>query len=530
MANATAPDNGKDTAHALPIGSQLSGGQFVIKGHLGAGGFGITYRAEDLVLGREIVLKECYPEDFCARSGPSVTPRNKSYAKPFRAIVEMFMREARSLAQLRHPNIVSVHRAFEENGTAYMVLDLIDGQDLLTLMKADEPPLSPNRIRDVLIQMLGAIEKVHEIDLLHRDISPDNIIIESNGTPVLIDFGAARAEASRRTRAISSLLVVKDGYSPQELYVAGSDQTPSSDLYALAATFYHLIDGNPPPHSQTRLIEIAGRRPDPCKPLAGRIQGYDAEFLSALDTALSVHPADRIQTASRWRALIQDTSNSATNAPLPRATSKDLDLRLERSLTRLVEETNDEVRRSQSLPVEKTAPKPEPKVQGAPTWIAEFNKETSKLEVAVSAPPTAAPPATKVDPPMSANKGATDWIDLANQKQERIREELARELEALGLGDGLQESPNASDTEANLDPATEQKPKTPIPPNPPTVLPGRLAAGLFVCVALMFVMRAYDRPVGPVDLVKARDMATTPTPVKEPINEIIPIWANRSEP
>ena len=528
MANATRPDIDNETSHVLPIGSQLSGGQFVVTGHLGAGGFGMTYRAEDLVLGREIVLKECYPEDFCARKGTTVLPRTKSYVKPFRAIVDMFMREARSLAQLRHPNIVGVHRAFEENGTAYMVLDLIDGQDLLSLMKTDDTPLSPGRVRDILIQLLDAIEKVHEIDLLHRDISPDNIIIESNGTPVLIDFGAARAEASRRTRAISSLLVVKDGYSPQELYVAGSDQTPSSDLYALAATFYHLISGAPPPPSQKRLIEIAGQRPDPCTPLTGKIKGYDPEFLAALDTALKVHPADRIQTAARWRALIKDASTSSDQTPLPRATSKDLDLRLERSLTRLVEETNDEVRKSQSLPVEKTTPKPQREPSAKPDWIADFNKETSKLDVVVKVAEKSLPsePLQAAAVPLPGSKPQTDWIDLANQKQERIREELARELEELGLGDELRVTSKPPDVATS----PTQEPSAPPLRKPPTVLPERLVAGLFVVVALMFVMRAYDRPIGTIDLVKADKTNSASAVAAAPIEVVIPTSANRSEP
>ena len=103
---------------SLPIGTTLSGEQFTITEHLGAGGFGITYRARDNVLGRTVVIKECYYEDFCARSGKSVVARSQSYAKPIRSIVAMFMREAQSLAKIRHPNIVGVHRAFEENDTA----------------------------------------------------------------------------------------------------------------------------------------------------------------------------------------------------------------------------------------------------------------------------------------------------------------------------------------------------------------------------------------------------------------------------
>ena len=300
---------------ALPVGTVLSDDQFTITGQLGAGGFGITYRAKDNVLGRTIVIKECFPEDFCVRDGKNVIARNKTYAKPVRSIVRMFMREARSLAKLRHPNIVGVHRAFEENETAYMALDLIDGRDLFNILKKDATKLSPGRVKNILLQLLDAVEKVHELDLLHRDISPDNIVIEKSGTPVLIDFGAARGDASRHTRAVSSLLVVKDGYSPQEFYAAGSEQTPSSDLYALAATFYHVLSGEAPANSQARMIEIVGHKPDPCVPLAGRIDGYDQEFLQAIDSAMQINPSDRLQSAAMWRSIISDVGADTRSSP-----------------------------------------------------------------------------------------------------------------------------------------------------------------------------------------------------------------------
>ena len=172
----------------LPVGTVLCGDQFTITDRLGAGGFGITYIAKDNTLGRTVVIKECFPDDFCYRKGKDVVPRSSSQADPVDSIVRMFMREAQSLAKLRHPNIVGVHRAFEENRTAYMALDLIDGRDLIDVMEDQSATLSPARVKDILVQLLDAIEKVHELDLLHRDISPDNIIIEKNGTPVPVSY------------------------------------------------------------------------------------------------------------------------------------------------------------------------------------------------------------------------------------------------------------------------------------------------------------------------------------------------------
>ncbi|MCY4179458.1 MAG: serine/threonine-protein kinase, partial [Litoreibacter sp.] len=194
----------------LPDGTELAGGLFTITGALGAGGFGITYKATDNVLGRPVVIKECFPDDFCTRGpdGRSVGLRSAEKDSQVRSIVQMFMSEARALAKLRHPTIVGVHSAFEENNTAYMALDLLDGTDLFNLIVAQKDGFSPKWVKATLLQLLDAIEQVHAADLLHRDISPDNIMIEPSGNPVLIDFGAARGDASRRTRAISSLLVV----------------------------------------------------------------------------------------------------------------------------------------------------------------------------------------------------------------------------------------------------------------------------------------------------------------------------------
>lgn len=426
---------------ALPIGAVLSDGQFTITGHLGAGGFGMTYRAKDNVLGRTIVIKECFHEDFCFRDGKSVVARSNTYVKPVRSIVKMFMREARSLAKLRHPNIVGVHRAFEENETAYMALDLIDGQDLFDILEANTTFLSPARVRDILLQLLDAVEKVHELDLLHRDISPDNIVIEKSGTPVLIDFGAARGDASRHTRAVSSLLVVKDGYSPQEFYMAGSKQTPSSDLYALAATFYHVLSGEAPANSQTRMIEVVGNKPDPCTPLAGRIDGYDQEFLQAIDRAMQIHPTDRLQSAAEWRNLISDTVTDTGSSPeaSARVTSKDIGVELELSLTRLVEETNDEVRKTKEItpePEEVAAPPEEP---SKPDWIEEFNRESlapatepESADGEGAGTHLGAADRQSIDPMRIGSKPTrteTNWIERALEKQERLRNQRERELQ-----------------------------------------------------------------------------------------------------
>ncbi|MEP5761299.1 MAG: protein kinase [Litoreibacter sp.] len=383
----------------LPVGTTLSDDKFTITGSLGYGGFGITYHATDNVLGRPIVIKECYAEDFCLRDGKAVIARNSAHEKQVRSIVGMFMREARSLARLRHPNIVAVHSAFEENGTAYMALDLIDGPDLLDIIEEKAASFSPERVTEIVLQLLSAITKVHEVGLLHRDIAPDNIIIEKSGSPVLIDFGAARGDASNRTRALSSVLVVKDGYSPQEFYVPGSSQMPSSDLYALGATLYHFLTGEAPHSSQVRLLEISGGSPDPYIPLAGRIDGYGDAFLKAIDTAMRVHPKDRLQSAAEWTEMItkRETSKPSPVKPLPEALVKTTksaasDTPVDALLNQLIEETNEEVRKSRLIKVEPKVVEASVKASSRPKWVDEFNEETRSQLSSSTTPEQDVPP------------------------------------------------------------------------------------------------------------------------------------------
>ncbi|MEL6839603.1 MAG: serine/threonine-protein kinase [Pseudomonadota bacterium] len=401
---------------ALPNGTTLLGDQFTIKRPLSNGGFGITYLAQDNYLERSVVIKECYPEVFCRREGNNVLVRSHSNHEKYRAIVEMFMREARSIAKMRHPNIVGVHRIFEDNETAYLVLDRIDGRDLLDIIKDKSQSLTPAQVKATLIKVLDAVDLVHQNDLLHRDIAPDNILLDKWGSPVLIDFGAAREEASRETRALSAVLVVKDGYSPQEFYFAGGKQSPSSDLYALGATFYHLITGSAPPNSQTRMAEFAGNNPDPCVPLAGRFDEYEPEFLAAIDQAMRILPKDRLQTARQWSAMIAAQKTQPAPTPIKPKT----DDKLEKTLTRLVTETNEYVRNSEPREGKQKSGEPvisQPRVS-APKWVEEFNAETTAFQTRKPARVAA----KRTDPSKpKATKQIPDIVPEPIQERSRFR-------------------------------------------------------------------------------------------------------------
>jgi serine/threonine protein kinase len=334
-------------AEELLPGTTLLHGQYTIESFLNSGGFGLTYLARDS-LERTVVIKECFPGQLCMRRGKIVRARNQGQQDEFRAIVRLFVQEARRLAKLDHPNIVGVHQVFEDNETAYMALDFVDGQDMHEVVENDPGRLTPELIVTLLKKLLEAVTFVHQLHILHRDISPDNILLDANSNPVLIDFGAAREKATRASRTLSSLLVVKDGYSPQEFYIEGSQQGPSSDLYALGATFYHILTGAPPPNSHARLAAVASNEPDPYIALAGRSELFAPEFLSAIDRALSIFPKDRPQSAFEWLHEI----DAETRRKAAQIEARN-DRNMEASIARLVEETNRAVLEARRLEEER---------------------------------------------------------------------------------------------------------------------------------------------------------------------------------
>lgn len=304
-------DEVDDLIDELQPGAKLLKGQYTITRYLNSGGFGITYLAKDS-LDRDVVIKECFPSSVCRRSKVMVAARSRAHTAELRSIVQLFVREARNLAKIVHPNIVSVHQVFEDNGTAYMALDYIDGLDLQQIIDGEGERPMPAQIVDITSKLIKAVGFIHENDMLHRDISPDNVLIDKTGEPILIDFGAAREKASQTNRAMSALRVVKDGYSPQEFYIAGSEQGPWSDLYALGATMYHLISDEAPVNGQARLGALAEDRPDPYVPLTGRFSGYPVGFLEAIDRVMNTLPKQRLQSAREWLDMYEGNPIATT--------------------------------------------------------------------------------------------------------------------------------------------------------------------------------------------------------------------------
>ena len=358
----------------LPPGTALCHGQYTVEKYLNSGGFGVTYLALDS-LGRRVVIKECFPNAMCCRFDDIVRVRSRSLVQDFERVVELFEKEARALAHLQHPNVVGVHQIFKDNGTAYMALDYVEALDLLEVHETQSEILTPDTIKSICIKLLEALTYVHSNGILHRDISPDNILLDRDRMPVLIDFGAARESASRASRVLSRVHTVKDGYSPQEFYLAGSAQSPASDLFALAATFHHLITGAPPPNSNTRLVAIAENRPDTYEPLKGRFPAYEPAFLGAIDTCLNLFSKDRLESAEAWLDVI-----AGRERRVPAAAQAKEDARFAQRIKNLVTETckaieADRARKKEKEEVAAIEPEEDPKLKAEREYWAILNED-----------------------------------------------------------------------------------------------------------------------------------------------------------
>lgn len=285
---------------ALPNGTVIGDG-FEIVGFLGSGGFGFTYLAED-GQGKRWALKECYPTEFCRRRGALVGLTSRAALEEFTKILGQFEVEAECIQKFDHPNIVGGGQLIEQNNTAYIVLEFVVGRTLSDYLEDKRKPLNQNQLLHVMDEVSEAVRYVHDVGYLHKDISPDNVMIDETGKAVLIDFGSSAplTKSKADEASESDLLVIKDGYSPQEFYNNSSPVSKASDVYQLGATLYHCISGQRPPASIQRLYAKACGKPDPMDGLVGRFPQFPADLLETVDKALAVFVQDRLQTVDAW--------------------------------------------------------------------------------------------------------------------------------------------------------------------------------------------------------------------------------------
>lgn len=288
----------EQSVNVLPVGTHL--GEFEILDLIGEGGFGIVYLAYDHSLERHVALKEYMPSGLATRTtSMAVTVRSSHNAATFTAGLKSFINEARMLAQFDSPSLVKVHRFWEGNGTAYMVMPFYEGITLKQALKERRITPSESWIRLLLADLFDAIETIHHAHCLHRDIAPDNILLLKDGRPLLLDFGAARRVIGDLTQCLT--VILKPGFAPIEQYadIAGLRQGEWTDIYALAAVVYYLVTGKAPPPAVARMVndELVPAR----KAGKGR---YSEPFLAALDKALSVKPEQRFRSIDELRRAL----------------------------------------------------------------------------------------------------------------------------------------------------------------------------------------------------------------------------------
>jgi len=298
----------------LRAGSLLQNGKYRIIEILGQGGFGITYLAEQTGLGRRVAVKEFFMKDLCNRD--DATSEVSVPSTGSRELVEKFrhkfLREARMIAALDNPHIVRIYDVFEENGTAYYVMEHLDGGSLTDEVR-QSGPLPEARALDYIRQVADALAYLHGQNILHFDVKPSNILVGKSGQAVLIDFGISKHYDEAGSQTSSTPVGISKGYAPMEQYQQGeiSTFTPATDIYSLGATLYFLLTGQTPPSASE--VNEDGLPPLP--------SGIDAPIREAIVKAMAPRRKDRPQTVKEFLALLEapvpDEGESEETEPIP---------------------------------------------------------------------------------------------------------------------------------------------------------------------------------------------------------------------
>ena len=291
------------SALKVSTGITLCNGRYELMKFLGKGGFGITYLGRHILLNKYVAIKEYFPKDNFRResNGIQVSYSDKSVA---RRNIEKFLKEAKTMAELNHEGVVKVNDVFEENNTAYYVMDYIEGKSL-----AEQLPIAQEQALAYIKQAAEALQYVHTKGILHLDIKPANIMINQSGKAVLIDFGISKHYDSEGKGTSSSTQGYSSGYSPIEQMTPGGLKqfTPPTDIYALGATLYKIISGTTPPASTDLADEETLSRPE----------NMSREVFGFINKCMQQKRKDRPQTMSEVLGLIEALSGEK---PKPKPT------------------------------------------------------------------------------------------------------------------------------------------------------------------------------------------------------------------
>jgi serine/threonine protein kinase len=417
------PEHG---ANVLPVGTHL--GEFEILDLIGEGGFGIVYLAYDHSLERHVALKEYMPSGLATRTTTmAVTVRSQHHLDTFTAGLKSFINEARMLAQFDSPSLVKVHRFWEGNGTAYMVMPFYEGITLKQALKEHRITPTESWIRMLLADLFDAIETIHRAQCFHRDIAPDNILLLKDGRPLLLDFGAARRVIGDLTQCLT--VILKPGFAPIEQYadIAGLRQGAWTDIYALAAVVYYLMTGKAPPPAVARMVhdemvpaQVAGK---------GR---YGAPFLTVLDKALAVKPEQRYKSIAELRRALDIMETVPRTLPRPTSHWAVTD----EPTTRMMEPPSSQPKaKPEPAPAAQPAARPEAKAFVQP----EINPKLKPATKADTRPeakskPEARPEPRKPEPQPVPPAGPPPFTTAGRQKPQGLGKPAASRPKADRLG------------------------------------------------------------------------------------------------
>lgn len=279
-------------------------GRYEIGAAIGSGGFGITYRAWDITLQKIVAVKEYYPAGLVNRipGEKKVIIYSGNREKECQNGKIRYLEEARNMAKFNtHANIVNVYDFFEENNTAYIIMEFLDGKTYKEYIRENGEKVEPEKAVEVTNAILNALDEVHSSGILHRDISPDNIFLCKDGKIKLIDFGAARFSSTEEERTRS--IILKPGFAPPEQYQTKSKQGPWTDIYAVGATMYQAITGVKPPESVNRVEEDTLVAPNKL------CEGVSQNLNNTILRAMALLPELRFQTTKEFMEALNSQKN-----------------------------------------------------------------------------------------------------------------------------------------------------------------------------------------------------------------------------
>src|SRR5579863_1945865 len=298
-----------DDREPLPVGLKIAG--YRIESTLGHGGFALTYRARgDSSI---VAIKEYMPLGIAIRASErTVRVSGADKSTIFDWGLQSFLNEAKTLAKFNHRNLIRIITSGKGNGTAYIIMEFVDGPGFSTVMANQLGRPGQEELMNLAMPLIQGLKQVHAGGVIHRDIKPDNILIrKEDSSPVLLDFGSARYAIGSKTRALTE--IVSHGYSPFEQYQQSSEQGPWTDIYALAAVLHHSITGKAPPPAPDRLNAHLNGTEDPLPALVDAAKGdYSDSFLRAIDYGLNILEKDRPQTLEQWEQAFDPKSEAST--------------------------------------------------------------------------------------------------------------------------------------------------------------------------------------------------------------------------